>query len=79
MATPFDTSGDKRKNGGGSDNNKRANDIGGGRGKSNRGGNVGGVEVTTTKLTILLPAVVTREATEEALMVVPSLMPRVSK
>ena len=45
MVTPFDTSGDKRKNGGGGgDNNKRANDSGGrgGNSNSNRSGNDGG-------------------------------------
>ena len=41
--TPFDTSGEKRKSGGGGDNNKRANHDSGGRGgKINRGGNDGG-------------------------------------
>jgi len=46
VVTPFDTSGDKRKNGGGGDNNnnKRANDSGGrgGNTNSNRSGNDGG-------------------------------------
>ena len=40
--TPFDTSGDKRKNGGGGDNNKRANNSKGRGGNSNRSGNDGG-------------------------------------
>ena len=37
------------------------------------------VEATTTALTIPLPTGETREAIEEALLVAPSLMPRVSR
>ena len=44
MVTPFDTSGDKRKNGSGGDNNnnKRVNDSDGRGGNSNRSSNDGG-------------------------------------
>ena len=81
VVTPFDTCGDKRKHGGGDNNkvNHRVNNDSGGRGgNSNNGGNDGGVGVETTAQIVLLPAAVTRAEIEEILMVVPSLMRRVS-